>query len=125
MLRLAALIACLALPAAAQDGVSRTVLQQSFLNGAPDYTVIVSKLVLEPGARIPLHRHPGDEHAVVLTDGTAEMADGSTMTLTPDMTMFFPMGTVHGGVTNTGDAPIEMLTTHVVLATEPFQIPAD
>lgn len=117
--------ACLALPVAAQDGITREVLQERLVSGDDGLTVVVSRLTVAPGARIPLHTHPGDEHAVVLQGGSAQMPNGAAMTMTPMMTLFFEAGSVHGGVVNTGDTPIEILTTHVLRAGEAFQSPAE
>ncbi len=121
-----AILVALGGPVAAQDAVpTREVLREAPLSGDAGQVVIVSRLVLPPGARIPLHTHPGDEHAVILTEGTALMPNGQVLSVRPDMTMFFPKGMVHGGVTNTGDAAIEILTTHILDADAPFQTAAE
>ncbi|KUF12756.1 hypothetical protein AVJ23_03335 [Pseudoponticoccus marisrubri] len=111
--------------AGSADLVNREVLQEKLLTGHDEMVVIVSKLVLAPGGRIPLHTHPGDEHAVIVTGGTATMPDGSTMDFADDTVMFFPAGMVHGGVTNAGETPIEILTTHVLEEGRPFQTLAE
>lgn len=118
------LIAALAVagPLAAEDArLSRTVLQEKPLTGADEMVVVVSKLVIEPGGRVPLHSHPGDEHAVVIRGGQVLLPDGKEVPFADGMALFFEAGSVHGGVTNAGDTPIELVTTHVVLANEPFQ----
>ncbi len=122
VIRALAVLLLSAAPALAQE---RAVLQERPLATDPSRVVIVSRLTLPPGARIPLHTHSGDEHAVILTQGTALMPTGQTLQIVPDMTMYFPEGMVHGGVTNTGDMPIQILTTHILRAGAPFQTPAE
>lgn len=116
---------CFALPVFADDLVTRDVLNEQPLSDADDMVVIVSKLTIKPGGRIPLHTHPGDEHAVIHQGGTALMPNGQQMAMAPGMAMFFSAGDVHGGVTNEGDADIVIYTTHILNALEPFQTLAE
>ncbi|CUH75449.1 cupin domain-containing protein [Tropicibacter naphthalenivorans] len=121
----AAVMACLAAPLWAEDLFVREQLSAQPLSDAQDMVVIVSKLTLKPGGRIPLHTHPGDEHAVVVQGGTALMPNGKEVEFSSDMALFFSAGDVHGGVTNHGDADMVILTTHVVNALEPFETLAE
>jgi quercetin dioxygenase-like cupin family protein len=108
------LAACLALPATAEELVVRQVLHEKPLSGVEGLKVVVSTLVIRPGGRVPLHTHPGDEHAVIVTGGEALMPDGREMSFPDGTPMFFAAGSVHGGVSNRGQSDIEIVTTHIV-----------
>lgn len=112
-------------PAFADDLVVRAVLNEQPLSGSDEMIVIVSKLVVKPGGRIPLHTHPGDEHAVIVVGGDALMPNGKEMSFPDGTPMFFAEGQVHGGVTNRGSTDIEIVTTHIVRAGQPFQTVAE
>jgi len=112
-------------PAAAQDGVTRTELNRADLTRSTDLEVIVSRLEIAPGARIPLHTHPGDEHLVVVEGGEMTAPNGQAVNFTQGMTVHFPEGQVHGGMTNTGDAPVVVFTTHVLEKGKPFMTLAE
>ncbi|MFW2543012.1 cupin domain-containing protein [Primorskyibacter sp. 2E107] len=119
-------LAAMAAPAVAQDAlVTREILQEKPLSGVDGMVVILSRLVIEPGGRIPLHTHAGDEHAMVLHGGQVLLPNGKEAAFAEGMTLFFEAGSVHGGVTNKSAAPMTLLTTHVVKAGEPFQTLAD
>ncbi len=75
-----------------------------------------------PGATIPLHTHPGDEHAVVITQTTAQAPNGNVIEFAVGTPLFFPEGEVHGGLTNVGDGPMVAITTSVVRIGEPFEV---
>ncbi|MDW3181448.1 cupin domain-containing protein [Roseobacter sp.] len=115
----------LALPVWAENLAQRNVLNEQPLSGAEGTVVIVSELKLMPGGRIPLHTHPGDEHAVIVVGGLALLPNGKEVEFAAGTPMFFPEGQVHGGVTNLGTAPMEIVTTHIVRADEPFQTAAE
>lgn len=115
----------LALPFWAEELVQRNVLNEQPLSGSEGTVVIVSQLKVMPGGRIPLHTHPGDEHAVVVTGGLALLPNGKEVAFAAGTPMFFPAGQVHGGVTNLGETPMEIVTTHIVRADEPFQTAAE
>lgn len=127
MKRLAFVLVALisAAPVFAQELVVREVLNEQPLSGSEGMVVIVSRLTVKPGGRIPLHTHPGDEHAVMIVGGTALMPNGKTVQFPDGTPMFFAQGQVHGGVTNEGDADIEIVTTHIVAADQPFQTAAE
>ena len=113
-------------PAAlAQDGVSRTELNRADLTGSDTLEVIVSRLEVAPGARIPLHTHHGDEHLIVLQGGTMRAPNGQEIPFKPGMTAHFPKDQVHGGMTNIGDAPLVAYTTHIVEKGKPLAVPAE
>jgi quercetin dioxygenase-like cupin family protein len=119
-----ALAALCAAPLAAQ-APSREELRRSPVPGSDSMEVIVSRLTVPPGATVPLHTHPGDEHAVVITDATAEAPNGQPVAFSVGTTLYFPEGEVHGGLTNVGDSDMVALTTHVLRVGEPFMTLAD
>ncbi len=123
MTRLASIAAlCLAAlvsPALAQD-ITREELRRVPVPGSSTMEVIVSRLTVPPGATIPLHTHPGDEHGVVMTAATAETPSGAMVEFEVGTPLYFPEGAVHGGLTNVGDAPMVAITTHVVRVGEPL-----
>lgn len=121
----ALLAACLAVPTAAEELVVRQVLHEKPLSGVQGVNVIVSTLVIKPGGRVPLHTHPGDEHAVIVTGGEVRMPNGKDMRFPDGTPMFFAAGTVHGGVSNRGHSDIEIVTTHIVDADKPFSTLAE
>ncbi len=122
MIRTALTLAALvfAAPVYASDLVIREILQDQPVSDAEDLKLVLTRVTVMPGGRITRHTHPGDEHAVVLSGGPVEMADGSKMSLAAGQVLFYPAGEVHGGMTNTGGADIVVLTTHVVNIYEPF-----
>jgi quercetin dioxygenase-like cupin family protein len=121
----AALVALSASGAAAQEGLERTELSRHPVPGSDTMEVIVARLVINPGGHVPLHTHPGDEHAVIVTGGPVAMPDGSDGALPEGVALYFPEGKVHGGVTATGDSPIVLITTHVVRIGEPMTVLAE
>ncbi|WP_150523015.1 cupin domain-containing protein [Roseibium sediminis] len=124
-LGLAALVLSGGLQALAQDGVTRTILNRADLTRDPSIEVVVSRLEIAPGARIPLHTHHGDEHLVVVDGGEMTAPNGKAIMFTEGMTVHFPEGKVHGGMTNTGSAPVVVYTTHVIEKGKPFQEAAE
>ena len=118
-----AALALSATAALAQDP-SREEIRRVPVPGSETMEVIVSKLTVAPGATIPMHSHPGDEHAVVITAATAQAPNGQVIEFPIGATLYFPDGQVHGGLTNIGDAPMVTITTHDVRVGEPLTIPA-
>lgn len=102
------------LPACAQQGMERTVLNQADLGGAPDMEVISSILVVQPGATIPVHFHNGIESGRVLEGGMIQMPDKQPQLLATGSPIFNLRGVMHGGWKAVGDKPITLYTVHVV-----------
>lgn len=120
-----ALTVITALSAHAQEGLTRTEIRRVEAPGAPAYEVVVSRLEIAPGARVPLHTHPGDEHMVVVVGGTMLAPNGQTIPFAPGDTAHFPAGQVHGGLQNTGDTTMVAMTTHIVEKGAPFMTLAE
>ena len=122
---LALAFVAMALPAAAQDLIERTELSRTPLTGSDVMEVVVARLVIRPGGRVPLHTHPGDENSVVAVGGQVILPDGRQVTFATDMPLTFAEGVVHGGLTVTGSSPVTIYTTHIVDRTKPFQTLAE
>ncbi|ABD56919.1 cupin domain-containing protein [Jannaschia sp. CCS1] len=115
----AALIGAMALPVAAQE-LLREEIRREAVPGSDNMVVIVARLTVQPGATVPLHTHPGDEHAVVITPTTAQTPGGDIVEFAVGTSLYFPEGAIHGGLTNVGDSDMVAITTHVVRADEPL-----
>ncbi|SMX25990.1 Cupin domain protein [Pelagimonas phthalicica] len=113
------MLALTATTAFAQD-LSREEIRRAPVPGSDSMEVVVSKLSVAPGATIPMHTHPGDEHAVVITAAKAQAPNGQVIEFPVGATLYFPEGQVHGGLTNIGDVPMVAITTHVVRIGEPL-----
>lgn len=110
--------------ASAQD-VARDEIRRVPVPGSKSMEVIVMQLTVPPGATIPRHSHPGDEHAVVISQTTARTPDGTVVNFEPGQTLYFPDGVVHGGLTNAGDTDMVAITTFVVRVGEPLVVLAE
>jgi len=121
MLAIALLMPCAAW---AQELTSEEI-RRSPVPGSDTMEVVVSRLTVPVGATIPLHTHPGDEHAVVITPAKAQTPNGNVVEFAVGAPLFFADGDVHGGLTNVGDAPMVAITTHVVRKDTALVIPAN
>ncbi len=110
----------LASTAATAQDLSREEIRRVPVPGSETMEVVVSRLTVAPGATIPLHTHPGDEHAVVVTAARAQTPGGDIVEFAVGTPLYFPDGQVHGGLTNVGDEPMIAITTHVVRVGEPL-----
>ena len=121
---IACFVALMAGGAWAQE-ITREEIRRTPVPGSETMEVVVNRLVVPVGATLPLHTHPGDEHAVVITDTKAQAPNGNLVTFAVGTPLFFPEGVVHGGLTNVGDAPMVAITTTVVRKGEPFSVLAN
>lgn len=124
ILMTAIFMAVMAGGALAQE-ISREEIRRVAVPGSETMEVVVNRLVVPVGATIPLHTHPGDEHAVVITETKAQAPNGNLVEFAVGTPLFFPEGQVHGGLTNVGDGPMIAITTTVVRKGEPFSVIAD
>ncbi|WP_299609141.1 hypothetical protein [uncultured Tateyamaria sp.] len=108
----------------AQD-IAREEIRRADVPGSDTMEVVVARLTVPVGERIPLHTHPGDEHAVVMTAAKAEAPNGNIVEFAVGTPLYFPEGEVHGGLTNVGDGPMVAITTHVVRKGEPLTVLAE
>ncbi|MEM7724184.1 MAG: cupin domain-containing protein [Pseudomonadota bacterium] len=119
---LAAVMVVASTVAAFGQEITREEIRRGPVPGSETMEVVVTRLSVPPGATIPLHTHPGDEYAVVVTQATAEAPNGAVVEFAVGTPLFFPAGEVHGGLTNIGDAPMVAITTHVVPVGEPMTV---
>ncbi|WP_299704658.1 hypothetical protein [uncultured Tateyamaria sp.] len=108
----------------AQD-IQREELHRADVPGSDTMEVVVTRLTVPVGATIPLHTHPGDEHAIVMTAARAEAPNGNIVEFAIGTPLYFPEGQVHGGLTNVGDESMVAITTHVVRKGEPLTVLAN
>lgn len=124
ILMTAIFMAVMAGGALAQE-ISREEIRRVAVPGSETMEVVVNRLVVPVGATIPLHTHPGDEHAVVITETKAQAPNGNLVEFAVGTPLFFPEGQIHGGLTNVGDGPMIAITTTVVRKGEPFSVIAN
>jgi quercetin dioxygenase-like cupin family protein len=78
-------------------------------DGAPNFAK--RRFVLEPGGRIPAHRHPDIEHEQFVVRGEMTLGlDDETVTAKAGDVVFIPAQTVHW-YQNDGEEPCEFLCT--------------
>jgi quercetin dioxygenase-like cupin family protein len=109
-----------ALPAMAQDGSTRTVLNRADLVGAPGMEVISSILEVQPGATVPRHFHNGIETGRVLEGGLIQMPGKEPVMLATGAPIWNLPGVFHGGFKVVSDKPLKLYTVHVVDKSKPL-----
>ena len=82
----------------AEDVVERTEISRTAVSGVEGMEMVISRLVLKPGQRIPMHTHPGDENSVVIVGGKVQLPNGKEVVFAENTPLFFPKGQVHGGL---------------------------
>ena len=123
-LAMAAAFAMSAQGAWSEDLVQRTELHRVQAADDAAHEVIVSRLEVSPGGTIPRHSHLGLELLVVVQGGQMRTGSGQTIDFPTGATAQFPEGLVHGGLTNIGEDVLVAITTHIVDAGQPLNIPA-
>jgi quercetin dioxygenase-like cupin family protein len=119
IVRLVVIVTCfwgslVALPAHAQEGMKRTILNQADLSGAPGMEIISSILEVQPGTTIPQHFHNGIEAGRVLEGGMIQFPDKEPQILATGTPIFNLRGVVHAGFKVVGDKALTFYTIHVV-----------
>jgi len=109
-----------ALPAMAQDGSTRTILNRADLAGAPGMEVISSILEVQPGATVPRHFHNGIETGRVLEGGLIQVPGKEPTMLATGAPIWNLPGVFHGGFKVVSDKPLKLYTVHVVDKTKPL-----
>ena len=109
----------------AEDPVTRTELQRADADPSGKTETSMSTGRMMPGARVPLHTHPGDEFVYVVAGGAMELADGKVVEFPTGMSTRFPRGSVHGGVTSRAQGEVVLLTVHVVDKGKPMTVIAE
>ena len=106
-------------PAARVDGTRGTKIQVLLGpdDGVPNF--VTRRFTLEPGARIPSHRHDAIEHEQVMLEGEMVLGlDDEIVTVRAGDCVFIPAGTAHW-YENRGDVPVRFLC--IVPRTEDYQ----
>ena len=103
----------------ALPGITRTDLQQQELS-IPGREVIQTQVDFAPGARVPNHRHPGDEIVYVLSGTLEYRIEGQTIQIVrAGEVLFIPRGAVHSAV-NVGVEGASELATYIVEKGKPL-----
>ncbi|MEM6495625.1 MAG: cupin domain-containing protein [Pseudomonadota bacterium] len=108
----------------ASDLIHREVLKRVDLTGSDKTEVIVTRVTIAPGGKVPRHSHHGDEFVYVTEGGTASVPGRPPIKFEAGQTIHFPRGKLHGGFTVTGSNSIKAVTTHIVDKGKPFSVPA-
>lgn len=76
-------------------------------DGVPSF--VMRRFTIEPGGRIPEHRHPDIEHEQVVLEGEMVLGlGGETVTVRSGQCVFIPAGVSHW-YENRGDDPVRFL----------------
>lgn len=103
-------------------GAQRTVLEKHDLS-VPGREGVLVRTELPPGAREPMHTHPGDFFAYVLEGRITLMQEGQPNRQVNAGDVFFvPAGQVHGAA-NEGTTPAKLLVTFFVEKGKPLTTP--
>jgi quercetin dioxygenase-like cupin family protein len=103
-------------------GAKRTVLEQKDLS-VPGYEGVLVRTELVPGAREPMHTHPGDYFAYVLEGTITFLREGQEPAKKKAGEVFFvPAGIVHGA-SNEGTVTAKLLVTFIVEKGKPLTTP--
>jgi quercetin dioxygenase-like cupin family protein len=74
---------------------SNEVLKEK-LDSAPGLEVVISDVVIPPGAQVPRHYHPGEEFLYLIEGTATHIEEGSeNRELTPGDAMVIRMGKIH------------------------------
>jgi quercetin dioxygenase-like cupin family protein len=103
-----------ALPAVAQEGMTRTILNRGDLDGAAGMEVISSILEVQPGATVPRHFHNGIETGSVLEGALIQLPGKPPQMMAAGTPVWNLRGVVHGGFKVVGDKPLKLYTVHIV-----------
>jgi len=104
----------------APAGVQRTELQRVDVPGS-DYVVITAVTLLDPGAVIALHAHPGVEMGYVIEGTVTVSIKGQPDHQYQSGDSFqIPAGAPHGAI-NKGTEPLRIVSTFVVEKNKPLR----
>jgi quercetin dioxygenase-like cupin family protein len=106
---------------AQQTAVTRTVLATTPSPGGATHDVILTSVVLQPGATTGKHRHPGVEVGYVVEGEITLTQDGGATLIAGPGAEF--VNTAPHEARNTGSAPARLLVTFVVERGKPLAEP--
>jgi len=102
------------------DSPQRKEQKRTDLTGAPNMEVIASIVELKPGESSNLHIHHGVEAFYVIQGATIQ-APGQDPTMMPTgLTSLNLRDVKHGAFKVVGDAPLKLLTVHIVDKDKPL-----
>lgn len=102
------------------DSPQRAEQKRADLSGAPNMEVIASIVEIKPGDSSNLHVHHGIEAFHVL-QGSMVQAPGAEPSMLPTgLTSLNLRDVKHGGFKVVGDAPLKLLTVHIVDKDKPL-----
>jgi len=110
----------ISLPATAQEGMTRSVVNRADLAGAPGMEVISSILEVQPGATVPRHFHHGIESGYTVEGSMIQLPGKEPQMLATGSTVWNLPGVLHGGFKNVGSKPLKLYTVHVVDKNKPL-----
>lgn len=116
ILRIIAIFAAiLIIPATvfSQENMKRTELARVALPESNNTEVIIAKITLQPGARVPLHTHDGEAFTYVLQGGTVKTAAQAIREDKTGSLFHFRRDFKHGDFVVVGDSPIEILAINI------------
>lgn len=111
----------------AQDKpLERTDLVQAAIGAAEGVEVVSYIVDAAPGARVPKHRHPGDEFLYVLDGEVTVSPEGSaTVTVEAGEMFHLPYGTVHEAGNASESEPARVLVFQVAEQGKPLTEPVE
>lgn len=104
---------------AEQAGTTRVELQRHDLS-IPGHEALQLRVSFDPGAKFPMHRHPGEEIIYVLDGALEYEVEGrAPVTLKAGDVLFVPAGVAHSA-NNVGNVVAAELGTFVVDKSKPL-----
>jgi quercetin dioxygenase-like cupin family protein len=116
----AVLVLTLALPAAAQDGLTRTILNRADVPGSPNMEVVSSILEVQPGATVPRHFHNGIETGSTLEGAMIQLPGKDPQMMATGAPIWNLPGVFHGGFKVVGPKALKLHTVLVVDKNKPL-----
>ena len=107
-------IACLALPAQAQEPAGRKELKRIDMAEAPGMEIISSITEYKPGEELSRHMHNGTEMGYVVQGSTIQVPGKDPTTLPTGAPLQNLRGVAHGGFKIVGPTSLILFTVHIV-----------
>ena len=109
-------------PPAGTPGLTRKLLQQ--IDGpTPGYVTIVAEVIIDAGAKVARHTHPGIESSYIVEGGGELVVEGQPNRMIKAGDGFqIPVGVPH--LLNNGDKPTKLTGTYIIEKGKPLASPA-
>lgn len=96
-----------------REAGSNEVLKEK-LDSAPGLEVVISDVVIPPGAQVPRHYHPGEEFLYLIDGSATQIEEGSAnRELKPGDAMVIRMGKIHAPKAGPEGARAVVFRVHV------------